>query len=282
MDTIKTLYHKYISNEQYIYASSGKYIIILIESPDALINDNTAYIVNPLYALYHTNKAQVISVFDKTNPSSTIKILQHNNYKQNIYRNDNNSHIITFESGKTTIDSNCTKYDITDILITRGIKYFKSIERAYLYNLLEHNTTFSGLYKEWDHTGTLRTEIQCLHGKRHGIETTYITNNSIPFKRSTTTYSNGIQSGIKTIYFPDNKICRTITFKDNKEHGLATSYFKSGSPSEQSTYDNGIQSGPYTKYYITGEPLETGVFADNFPIPGTWKTHIPKKSQKIE
>lgn len=85
---------------------------------------------------------------------------------------------------------------------------------------------------------------------------------------STFTLVDGIKQGPATQNFPDGKVWKEVTYKDNKLNGLTKIYTARGKLDRTVEYKNGLKNGWYKEYFKSGNEKLALQYKDDFPLPG--------------
>ncbi len=94
-----------------------------------------------------------------------------------------------------------------------------------------------GVSKAYSYKGTLFESITYVEGKKEGLSTTYVSDN---------TYPGGANAG---------KPFRVTPYVNNKKHGMEKRYWSdTGTIAELTPYANGKKNGTYKKYFRDGKP----------------------------
>lgn len=209
--------NKHLFDEDTIYASQdGLYFIILKLLNNSIDNEDRPNIKYPSTAMYRTDKAYVVKILNKFEDEEIFVI-------------DNKLHYEEDCCVLSKFDMNLYRCN------TDGIKYFKSPECAYYYEL--NNFKLTGNYKRWHENGQLAIETTIENGLLHGKCESYH-NNGYLFRD--VNFNKGKEDGYYFEYDCDGNLVITGQFKDGYEEG----YF---------TYYEG--SVAYTEYYEKGEKI---------------------------
>lgn len=146
--TFADAHPKYINDENgpYVYGRADNWIIVFEKIYNTITNENRPNIVCSKYAEYIADKLKVVLIFNKYNPTETIKSLM-------------------------TIPEICglITYDVDILLWKKGqnIYYYKSIIVPYFMESV--NSYYNGLYVGWYDSGFISEKGYYLNGERSGI-----------------------------------------------------------------------------------------------------------------
>jgi antitoxin component YwqK of YwqJK toxin-antitoxin module len=172
--------------------------------------------------------------------------------------------------------------------------YLVSRERINRYNTQNKKT---GLWKEFDEEGNLKTETMYMNGKKNGFHKTYDkTGKLISIEK----YINDeLQKDVAELkeyelrkdYYPSGKIKIIGSYYDGKADGIRREYSEEGKIIRSYIFDNGnligegivdergLKQGQWTEYYSSGEKLAEGEYKDSKKIK-EWKYY--HKNGKLE
>jgi len=143
------LYGDIVKDSKYIFGSVNEYIVVMKKLPETLDDENSNWVVNPLYARFKCDAVIPILIFAKFNPREIIDEIDAD-FKLSNNNGPHGTKAVYRVGQKTYIDNYDNKQH------GRGISYYRSIEPAY-YNNLESSKT----QKTWYNDGAkLAEDIQ--------------------------------------------------------------------------------------------------------------------------
>lgn len=164
---------KYVRNYFYGYKSAGNYIIKLDVGQCDNKNNLERKVDDKNYAIYRTNKAYPVKIYNKRNGLEIDNI-----------RSDYNSNFIYSLYRFATIDN----YDDNNKPYGKGIYFYLSEEAAYYHNL-DTESNYTGTYKQWYPDGNLFLKINYVKGKKRGKYEVYFPNGTLGYQCN---YVNGM------------------------------------------------------------------------------------------
>ena len=171
---------------------------------DTKTNLNRDNITNPTNAKYRADKLYTELIFNKHDPNETIQSISNTFYYKNVITYTVNS--VTYPD---SFDNNL------NVVCSNGIHFFKSIERALLWDLDLFDTSYTGDYATYYDGGQIERRCNYINSRKCGEYINY--------------YENG-QIAVKCNYV-DREIC--------------DEYIR--------YFDNGLKCGEYIEYYIDGK-----------------------------
>ena len=207
IEIIKKVHKDYINNDNYVFKSCGGYIVILKKTEDTLTNQERI-VVDDKFAKYRANKLMVIKIFNKLRPSSCIP---------EIFNTVSQTRLKYVVGTMVVSDYN----DDINIVCGSGIHYFKSVEAAFYYYLMEFHNKYSGVHFEFFDDGTKMTSRQFFNGIVYGTVMIYCKNGSVSI---TFNVLNGKKHGLEIFYYENSVIHKTCNYVNNKKNGYEIFY----------------------------------------------------------
>uniref|UniRef100_A0A6C0EC90 MORN-repeat protein n=1 Tax=viral metagenome TaxID=1070528 RepID=A0A6C0EC90_9ZZZZ len=145
----------YIEDPSYVYKKCNNCIVILKKIKDTLTNESRDNVVDKKYAKFRANKLYVEKIISCDSLEELKQI------KNSIHKEKELNYIV----GEIVEVENFDK-DI-NIICSRGIHYFMTIEQAYYYAMDLSN--FTGEYKHWYENGVMMVQYNLIDGKLNGL-----------------------------------------------------------------------------------------------------------------
>lgn len=257
-----TKYQPLIDDPDIVYKSCQKiWIVFLRKLPDTMTNENRNNVVYSRFAQFRANKLEVYLIVAKDNPNITTDKVYNSTYKKKICYEVGKT--ITIEDYDTNIDKICSP----------GIHYFKSIECAYYFDIL-NLSKFSGLFFSWYPNGVKKheyfyNEISQLHGK-------YIEMYESGYIKKICFYDKGLLDGQYTEWYEYKRSFLWLkiyqdkyiecTYNKGRLHGSYFMWYDSGIKWLECTYDNDLLYGKYFKWHPNGKLWIDAIYNDNVRI----------------
>lgn len=158
LEEIKEYYKNYTDDNNYVYKSSGDYIIVLSLTEKSDTNRDRS-VVDPNYARYRASTALTELIFNKFDHLKTLVSIRNMPYETELI----------YEVGEIAQPDGYDN-DINEVN-TNGIHFFNTIDAAYYYNF-KCPPDFTGELKEFDQLGTYLESTFYLNGIKQQTETT--------------------------------------------------------------------------------------------------------------
>jgi antitoxin component YwqK of YwqJK toxin-antitoxin module len=248
MDHLITACSEYISNPKYVFKSCGNYIVVLEKLCYTKTNESRSNIADPKYAKYRANKLKTILIINKFDPSDVITEIQNSFHteKKVVYRTNEIIKIYTYD------------YDL-DVVCTRGIHYFRTIEQSFFWELLKFNPTFTGKFIQWHENGNKEFEGEYKEGKMEGIWIEWHANGT---KLNEGEYKEGKEEGKWIQWCENGTKCLEGEFKGGKMEGKWIHSYKDGKIKIEEEYKEGKREGKWIKWDYNGFKVIEGEYKE--------------------
>lgn len=170
------------------------------------------------------------------------------------------------------------------------------VNKREILNRFDNAGLKNGYWKSYYPDWTLHTEIYYRHGKREDYYKEFDQKGNV---KKIVKYLNDVEQPlndykplvIKREYYPDGKVRREASFRDNKREGVWREYDENGQVVKSQTYLNGFlisdgivdtdgkRRGVYTEYYPDSTLKANGLFIDGLKS-GQWNYY--HKNGKLE
>lgn len=230
----------------YVYKSCKKnWIIVMLPCKDTITNENRNNICDKNKAKYRASHLLVVMIFNKLDPSKIIYSIE--------TKFSSNKISTSYEVGKNVYPD---KFDDNlDNICSSGIHYFKSLERAFYYEIPDD---YQGKYIIWYDNGNKREETFII-----------INNNKLIF------------NGIYKKWYENGNLEEIGNYEMDELDGECICYYNNGNKKISATFYHGLREGPETKWYENGNIMEHGLNVNDEKI-GIWIYYKPNGLDKIE
>ena len=238
-NTVQQLYSKYIVDPQYVYKSCGDYVVVMKLLEDTKTNLNRNDITDPTNAKYRADKLYTELIFNKFDPNKTVHSISNTFYYKNKITYMVNS--ITYpDSFDNDLDKVCTN----------GIHFFKSIERALLWELDFNKILYTGEYKTYYENGQIKSKCNYIDSELCGEYIVYYENGHIYIKCN---YIDDKKCGEYTYYYDCGQIKKKCNYVDGLLCSECIDYYTNGQIRMKCNYVNGLLCGECIDYYTNGQ-----------------------------
>ena len=164
---------------------------------------------------------------------------------------------------------------------------------AILALLLEPNTVYAEVIKEYFPSGILKSEIEYKDGTRtktskgvkDGVEKIYYNTGQLAYvvhnvegKRDgkllwyeidgqlikETNFHLGKQEGWEKVYFPNGQLQHSVKYVDDRKEGVEKEYYSTGALASEVTFVHGKREGMYKRYHQKGYLMSDVFYKSNF------------------
>ena len=213
MDDLITACKLYLEDDKYVFKSCGNYIVVLEKLDDTRTNELRTNISDPKYAKYRANKLKVLLIIHKFDPSNILEKVENSYYKKKVV-------YITNE----IIEIDDYDYDL-NVVGTRGIHYFKTIEQAFFWELLKFNPAHTGKWIERYENGNKKSEGEYKQGRLEGKRIEWYENGN---KKSEGGFKEGKQEGKWIVWYENGNKKSEGGFKEGKKEGEWIEWYENG------------------------------------------------------
>lgn len=222
MEIIRSLYEKYISDSSYVYKScEGKFIVVLQLDPTTKTNETRTNVVDKAFAKYRAEKAHVVLIINKFDPTETIQYVHNSVYNMKL----------KYEVGKE-VKAHFFDKKLNDVC-TGGIHYFKSIECAFYHELYRVK---NGVFIEWFDNGQKHIEHSYTYGNLDGLYSQWHPNGQ---KYLEYEYANGVANGLQSRWHPNGVKRSENYYLNGKLHGPSFEWSCDGEKIKEMNYEHG-------------------------------------------
>lgn len=113
------------------------------------------------------------------------------------------------------------------------------------------DSTFTGEQKIFARKNVLKSTVNYLNGKKHGVTKTFYPDGKVVMFKIT--YKNGIKDGETIKYYKSGKVYKRTNYADGKITGDVIKYYEGGKKQAIISYENGKQNGVLKEYDNSGK-----------------------------
>lgn len=201
-----------IKHSKYLYKSVNRDWIVTFETfPDTIIRHYSHIVPSKFIenrTLFTADKLKVVNITHKTTNKNSESIDFY--YQSPLY---NKYGIIKLKLNDIIIENVFERTKENDGLY--GIHVVKTYETAYLYEAPTNYTGKMSIYRRVD--GTLQATYYMVNGKKHGLYTSYQTN-EVDIDRQTN-YIDGREYGVRNTYFGISPFRNQIVLSEKIKNG---------------------------------------------------------------
>jgi len=205
---------------------------------DTKTNMNRKDITDPTNAKYRADKLYTELIFNKYDPNETVQSVTNTNYKNAI------TYTVNSVAYPDSFDNDL------NVVCTNGIHFFKSIERALLWDLL--NVIYTSKYKTYYDSGQIKSKCNYIDGKKCGELIEYYKDGQIIMKCN---YIDDELCDEYIRYYNDGQISMNCNYNDDKLNGACITYYNNGQIYIKCNYIDDKKCGEYNEYYENGQIL---------------------------
>lgn len=146
------------------------------------------------------------------------------------------------------------------------------------YKISNNKEEYTKIFNYYDN-GIVKEILQYQNNKLNGISYSYYPNKKIEREIS---FKNDIQDGIAKVYYENGSLRQETTYQKGKIEGLNKSYYKNGKVQVEGNFKNNKADGPAKFYYENGKLNFTLINKKGKPISGKCSNgrEISKKELK--
>ena len=219
---------------QTVYKKGANDTIIVLEIPvDGKTNEDRSGIVDPLYAKYRCDKAQVVRIYNQ-NTGEIINIISSRRTQK-------------YEVGKMiTVDYDENKNKVCG----KGIHYFKTEDQAKMYEL--ELKKYTGPYKTWYDNGQMYIKCNNVNGYPEGEYQRWHRNGQMHIKSQ---YVNGQKEGEYFLWYRNGQMHLKSQYVNGQLEGECIEWMN-GQIYKKSNYVKGKREREYQLWYSNGQISE--------------------------
>src|SRR3989344_661419 len=221
---------------QTVYKKGANETIIVLEIPtDAKTNEDRTGIVDPLYAKYRCDKAQVVRIYNQKTgeeQQETMNVISSRGTQK-------------YEVGKMiTVDYDENKTNVC----SKGIHYFKTEDQAKMFNL--EPKTYTGPYQEWYDNGQMYIKCNNVNGYPEGEYQRWHRNGQLAKKCN---YVNGNLEGEDCEWHSNGQMAEKSNYVNDEREGEYLSWHENGQQELKCNYVKDKREGEYCEWYDNGQ-----------------------------
>ncbi len=264
LNQIVDQYSKYINNYAYVYKSCCvEWIVILRMLKETKTNEvrcGESIVYDYKFGKFRGTKFEVVLIFNKFDPSKTIKEIFNSCYKktQALYVVGKCITPDSYDKNKKNISSN-------------GIHYYRSIYPAYYEELMgcrKNDIPYTGRFMKWFSGGNIALDCDFVLGQKTGL---WINYHIFPpeQKSSEGHYFNDVCHGIWIYWYSNGRKSAEGVYNKGKKCDRWIYFYENGRKKSEGYYDNNIKTGIWIHYYENGSKSTEGLYKNDIQI-GSW------------